>query len=110
MVGQEIHDAAYADEDGTLRPITREEQLAREIWKRALGWEEEVPTTNGQSTHRVHAPDAKAQEFIFERLEGRATILQDESSTALVDKISEVVRAKMNEDAKQAVDNDRNDT
>lgn len=103
-IGQEIHDTAYVDADGALRPITKDEQLAREIWRRALGYEKEVKSSDGTATHRIFEPDAKAQQFIFERREGKYTIPQEDTSMPLLERISEIAKINLNKIAEQSVD------
>ena len=105
IIGRELHDTAFIDDTGTVRPITKEEQLAREIWKRALGHEEEIENADHTVIHRTFAPDPKAQQFIFERLEGKFIQPQDDGPKAsLLDKISDISKSHMNTLAKQAVD------
>lgn len=104
MIGQEIHDRSYVDAEGTIRVITKDEQLAREVWKRALGYEEEVTNDDKTVTHRVFRPDPKAQQFIFERLEGKFIEPQEEKGISLLDRISELAKSKSNEIAKQVID------
>lgn len=108
QIGHEIHDASYVDETGTIRPITRDEALAREIWKRALGYEQEVTNADGTVTHRVHSPDPKAQQFIFERREGKFITPIEERSITLLEKVSEIAKDRLNEVAKEVVDDCNN--
>jgi hypothetical protein len=108
QIGHEIHDVAYADATGTIRPITRDEVLARKVWKRALGHEEEITNADGSVTHRVFQPDPKAQAFIFERREGKFITPQDEKTTTLLERISEIAKTQLNAVAEQSL-NDRND-
>lgn len=108
-IGLEIHNRVYTDNEGNFRPITNDEQLAREVWKRALGYEENITNENGEVSHRIHAPDPKAQQFIFERREGKFVTPQDDRSLSLLEKISDLARQRINDTAKQSL-NDRNDT
>jgi len=109
-IGQEVHETSYVDATGTLRPITKDEALAREVWKRALGCEEEIKNEDGTATHRVFAPDPKAQQFIFERREGKIVILPDEGSITLLEKISELTKTRLNKIAEDIAENDGNHT
>lgn len=103
-IGLEIHDTSYADEDGALRPITRDEALAREVWKRALGYEEEMENADGVMQHRIHLPDPKAQQFIFERREGKIVVPVDDNGISLVERITEITKAQVNKIAEQSID------
>jgi hypothetical protein len=103
-IGHEIHDEAYVDDGGTIRPITKDERLAREIWKRALGHEEEQQNVDGTVMHRTFPPDPKAQQFIFERREGKFVTPTDEKSMKLLERISEIAKLQINDEAEQAVD------
>ncbi len=111
-IGQEIHEDAFVTDDcTTIRPITKDEALAREIWKRALG--QLITVKNGvdrTEQHRIIPPDAKAQEFIFDRREGKTGTPTDDRATTLLDKITELTKDKMNKIAEDAVDdgNDNN--
>lgn len=109
-IGHENHDTAYMDETGTLRPITKDEQLAREIWRRALGYTEKMVNPDGTPGHRAYAPDPKAQEFIFIRREGKNAVPQDEEDKArILKRVSDVAKQSLNEAAKKIID-DKNDT
>lgn len=103
-IGQEIHDSSYTDDTCTIRPITKDEALAREIWKRALGYEVKTVNADGTVGHRLFPPDPKAQEFIFERREGKIVVPTDDKSTTLIDKITDITKFNMNKMAEDAVD------
>lgn len=102
-IGQEISDQPFIDVDDVSRPITKDEALAREVWKRALGYEVDIENADKTITHRVFAPDPRAQTFIFERREGKNIIPTDERTISLIDKISEISKARLNEVAEQIV-------
>jgi len=110
MIGQEIHDTSYLDAENTIRVITKDEQLAREIWKRALGHEENIVNADKTVTHRTFSPDPKAQEFIFERREGKFVTPQEERSISLLEKISNIVKSQVNESAERIVNDDNGNT
>ena len=101
-IGLELHDRGYVDDEGTTRPITKDEQLAREVWRRALGHEQEIENTDGSVSHRVFPPDPKAQAFIFERREGKVIIPLDDGGATLLDKIAELTKSKLNKVAEEA--------
>ncbi len=110
-IGSETHDASYVDDTGTIRIITKDERLAREVWKRALGYEENVDNGNGSMTHRVYPPDARAQTFIFERREGKVVTAPEPDRTGnLLDNVSDVARHNANSMARKAVDDSDNPT
>ena len=112
-IGWETHDTGYLDDNGTVRVITKDEKLAREIWKRALGSEENIINADRNVTCRVLAPDPKAQQFIFERREGKFITPQDGGSVSVVEKISELLKNNSNAIAEQIVNeksDDRDDS
>ena len=108
-IGKEIHDTTHTDASGTMRPITKDEALAREVWKRALGHEKETTNIDGVIQHRVYDPDPKMQQFIFERREGKMVTPQEEKTAKLLDKVSEVAKNQVNAAAEQIVDDDTDD-
>ena len=106
-IGQELHEEGHSDGDNVIQPITKDEQLAREIWKRALGYTEEIKNSNGVAISRTYPPDPKAQQFIFERREGKFVTPPDSNPITLLKKISELTISRVNDMADQIVD-DRN--
>ena len=107
-IGCEIHDQSYTDAHGVIRPITRDEALARQIWKQALGYEEETTNADGMVVHRVYPPDPKMQQFLIERREGKAIVKSSDENegASLLDKISELTKQKINDDAEKVIGND----
>lgn len=108
-IGQEIHDTAYVDGEGTNRPITKDETLAREIWKRALGCIETIENEDGTFSHRVFKPDPRAQQFIFERREGKPEAPIEGTDNSLLDGISDIARNMMNRSAEEIVTDGNSD-
>lgn len=108
-IGHEIHDRGHVDADGTIRPITKDEQLAREVWRCALGDEQETVNEDGSVSHRIFPPDKKMQQFIFERREGKIVTPQEEQSITLLERISELARSQINAAADNVVEDDRDD-
>lgn len=104
IIGQETHDSAHVDAEGTMRSITKDEQLAREVWHRALGHEEEITNEDGSVTHRIFSPDPKAQAFIFERREGKVVTPSEGKSITLLERISELAKSQINKIAEQSTD------
>jgi hypothetical protein len=86
-------------------PITRETRLATLIWNQALGWVEKKRDDEGNLKEIVHPPVAWAQQYVFERLEGKiAQAAPDEhGSIKAVDRVRELNRDRVNLLAKIAV-------
>ena len=108
-IGRETHDTGYIDATGTVRPIIKDETLARLIWRQALGYEEEIKNIDGTCSHRTYSPDPKMQQFLIERREGKNVEPQEDRSASLLDKISELAKAQANAMAEKSVD-DRDDS
>ena len=106
-IGHETYETGFIDEIGVTRSITKDEFLAREVWKRALGYVEDIKNKDGTGIHRVHLPDPKAQQFIFERREGKNITPQEEKLAGLVDKIEELTKTSLNAVAEDIVADDR---
>lgn len=110
-IGLEVQDRGYTDATGTIRSITKDEMLARGLWRRALGYEKEVKNTDGTMTHRVYPPDPKAQQFIFERREGKIIIAPEQDNQAkLLQDMSDVAKNSSNDIAQKVVDDSDSDT
>lgn len=105
-IGAEIHDEGFADASGVIRPIIKDEALARQIWRRALGYEENIKNGDGTVTHRVYPADPKMQQFLIERREGKLVTPPDEKTTSLLDRISELAKSQMNVAAEKVVNED----
>ena len=108
-IGEELSDLTIAGNDGVVRPITKDEQLARAIWDQALGYETVTENAEGHKCHRVIAPDPKMMQFIIERREGKSLIPLDTKSAKLLDKISALGKSRANDAAHRAT-NDNNET
>ena len=108
-IGSEPHPEGYVDRTGTIRAVTKDEALARQIWRRALGYEQEVKNADGSVTHRIFSPDPKMQQFIIERREGKFVTPPDEKTITLLERISELAKNQVNAAAEQVVEDDRND-
>ncbi len=83
-------------DDGTT--ATRDEMLAGQLWKMALGYVED----DGEGGQRIIKPDRSVAIFIFERREGRipATARLDEySSISAEERVDELARARINAEA-----------
>lgn len=90
-------------ESGTL--ITKAEQLARLMWKLALGYEVQDVKTDKMIKH---GPDRGMVQLIWDRMEGRATPTNGDLSKGrtAAKKVSEENKKRMNELAKPGSGND----
>ena len=94
QVGLEKTECSDMDpESGNPRMMTKAEALARAIWKLALGFKEEVRSTNakGQTklTIKVHEPNATFVAMLLDRIEGK--VATDKDSAAKKQPISSKV-------------------
>lgn len=84
--------------DDAGNPRTREQVLSEMIWRQALGWEEKVRNDDGVLKTVKHPPVAWCQQFLWERMEGKATPAQAESGDGIraLDKVRELARDRLN--------------
>ena len=108
-IGLELSDGTICGDDGIVRPITKDEQLARAIWNQALGYEVVTENTDGHESHKFFPPDPKMMQFIIERREGKLSTPIDQKSAKLLERISDLGKSKANDAAHQAT-NDSNET
>jgi hypothetical protein len=82
--------------DGT--PVTREQRLGELIWQQALGWTEESRDDNGTMKKVVHLPVAWAQQYLFERLEGKApvAVAENDGGMKAADKVRSLAKDRVN--------------
>lgn len=82
--------------DGT--PVTREQALSALIWKQALGWVEVVPDEDGNRKEIAHPPVAWCQQFLFERMEGKAVAAQPEETGGIraAEKVRGLAKERVN--------------
>ena len=99
-----LEETGIIDSDGTIKVLTNDELLAREVWKRALGYEAVTKNGDGVETHRIFAPCPKAQAFIFERREGKVVTPTEETSITLVEKLDELIKSQVNAEAEKIVE------
>ena len=85
--------------------VTREEALAAMIWKQALGWIEEVRDDDGTLRKVTHPPVAWCQQFLFERIEGKAQVSTEQTGAKVTarEKVGELARDRLNALAKAAI-------
>jgi len=83
---------------GKDKMISKAEALARLIWKRALGYIEEKVEDDGTKTKIIHAPDRIMMAMIFDRMEGRAPLMNPDkkSGRTIADKVSEQGKKRSN--------------
>lgn len=83
-------------DDGTL--MTRREVLAALVWKQALGWTDTKRDASGNLVETVHPPVAWAQQYLFERMEGRAAPAAPDTEGGMkaTDKVRELTKQRLN--------------
>lgn len=88
--------AVSVDDNGD--PITREMRLAELIWKQALGYTEVIRDEMGTETKRDHPPVAWAQQYLFERMEGKAPVAMPENDGTMkaADKVRQLSKDRVN--------------
>jgi hypothetical protein len=96
-------EAFSVTDDGT--PITRAESLARLLWNLALGYTEKVRDENGTLKDVTHPPVAWAGQFLYDRLEGRATtaVPEDDTRIRAADKVRELAKQRLNKMAASVI-------
>lgn len=109
-IGQEIHEEGFVDAAGVIRPITKDEALARQIWRRALGYETNIVNLDKTVTHKIYPPDPKMQTFLIERREGKFVQPPDEKSISLLERIDGLIKQQLNATAEQVVNDSRDET
>ncbi len=84
--------------NGTSPSQEWQERLAELIWKQALGYVEEVRNEEGTLTKVVHKPVAWAQQYLFERMEGKAAIAAPDASVGMraADKVRALAKDRLN--------------
>lgn len=110
-IASEIHDDPIIrakGEDAVM--LTKAEALARHMWKAALGWEENVDVyKNGVKVGirpEVHKPDKTFIGMIWDRMEGRAAMIDAKSGSdkaSLADKVSAQGKKRLDQIAKSSV-------
>lgn len=84
------------DVDGN--PVTREQKLAELVWKLALGGEHEERDEEGTLKRVFTKPVQWAQQFLWERIEGKAPVAASEQTGGVkaVDKVRALARERIN--------------
>lgn len=98
-IGAEAHTI-----DDAGNPITKEEALARLLWNKALGYEEQTRDDEGTLKTLKHKPESWAIQYIYDRREGRTapTILEDEARVKAADKVRDLAKQRVNQLAAKA--------
>lgn len=93
QLAAEAHD--WSEQDGV---ITKGEALAALLWKKALGYSEEVDTPEGKKTVRIE-PQAWAIQLVYDRMEGKTPVAVEESETKVTaaEKVRELAKARLND-------------
>jgi len=110
-IASEIHDDPIVKARGEEAVmLTKAEALARYMWKAALGWEESVDVyKNGKKIGikpEVHKPDKTFISMIWDRMEGRAAMIDvkgGSDKTSLVDRVSAQGKKRLNQIAKSSL-------
>lgn len=78
--------------------ITKGEALAKLLWNKALGYEEETVDDEGVKKKQFHPPASWAIQLIYDRMEGKTpqAVPEDEGRIRAVDKVSELARSRVN--------------
>jgi len=85
--------------------ISNAEVLARMIWKKALGYEEQVESADGKQYTKSHTAAAWAIQLLLERLEGKvASVAEtDTDRITVAEKVSELAVDMVNRVTADAV-------
>lgn len=91
--------------DGEDKMVSKAEALARLIWKRALGYIEIRINDDGTKTEIIHLPDRVYVAMIFDRMEGRAPLMNPEKGDkrSIADKVSEQGKKRSNKIAEGSI-------
>jgi hypothetical protein len=97
-------DMETVNDDGD--PVTKAAALAKFVWQAALGYRS-VDPKNGSVI--VHEPDWRAIELLYNRIEGRIAIAPpEEVGHSLIEKVTEMGRARANSLAAAATEAEAN--
>jgi hypothetical protein len=103
----------FINDEGEAVLVTKAEMLAKRVWQAALGWVEEIveetDVPGKTKTKKVyHKPAAWAQQFIWERFEGKApaALPDDQQGLSAADKVDELAKARVNQLTEDMTDGD----
>ena len=85
--------------------ISKAEALARLIWKRGLGWVEQIKNDDHQVVEVIHQPDRVYVAMLLDRLEGRVAAVEPgkKEKRTVADKVGEQNKKRLNEIAGDSV-------
>lgn len=91
--------------DGEDKMVSKAEALARLMWKRALGYTEIKVGDGGIKTEVIHLPDRTMMAMIFDRMEGRAPLMNPDKKDrrTIADKVSEQGKKRSNKIAESSL-------
>lgn len=100
QLAAEAHD--WSMEDGA---ITKGEALARLLWKKALGYTEDIVTDEGEQQTVHHKPEVWAIQLLYDRLEGKTpqAVPEDDHRVKAADRVRELAANRINHLAEVAV-------
>ena len=108
-IAEEIHDNPLVKAIGEEAVmVTKAEALARYMWKAALGYSEDVDVLDKQGKKtgirpEFHRPDKTFIGMIWDRMEGRAAMIDAKSSSdkaSLAERVSEQSKKRLGQIAK----------
>ena len=84
--------------------ISKAEALARLIWKRGLGWIEEIKNDNNQMVEVTHQPDRVYVSMLLDRLEGRVAAVEPgkKEQRTVSDRVGEQSKKRINSMSKDS--------
>jgi len=90
--------------DGEDQMASKAEALARLMWQRALGYVEQR-IEKGGLVDITHPPDKVLMSMIFDRMEGRAPLMNPEKGNkrTIADRVSEQGKKRLNKLAKSSL-------
>ena len=93
--------------DGEDQMATKAEALARLVWKKALGYTEQK-AEEGSLIDYYHAPDKTMIGLLWDRMEGRAPLMNPEKGNkrTIADKVSEQGKKRSNKIAESSLTNE----
>ena len=91
--------------DGEDRMASKAEAIARLTFKKALGYTEEIRHDDGTMEKIVHPPDRWAIALLWDRMEGRAPLMNPEKKDrrSIADRVSEQGKKRSNKIAKSSL-------
>lgn len=91
--------------DSEDKMISKAEALARLVWKKALGYTDQV-VTNGELVDREYPPDRVYVGMLLDRLEGRVAAVESgkKEKRTVADRIGDQSKKRINAAAKKAIE------